>query len=187
MTIQKIAIKAGLDDEDMEDYYSLEEQIENAVNDGDGDMAEELCKKASPKLLKKMIVDGTLCPSQWTQTNDEYPGFLAKILVTTKANESLTDVCNTYYSSDRILSSAAKKIFMADILSNKKQTIYIVTLGDGNGDGMWPNGWLKFVKAEPKTAKQVVLMLPKKYIAAIENEDNDNHEEWVKTKKLLKL
>ena len=83
------------------------------ADDGDLTPEEALAQlKALPAdaIKKAMLGNGNnrwLFPSGWSHAFGRiavpYPGMLAAILVTTKWNESVTDITNTYYSRSRIL------------------------------------------------------------------------------------
>lgn len=131
------------------------------------------------------IVQPWFFPSQWGITGTPYPGKLAEALVASKAEESLTDITNQYYSRDRELTPAARKVFLDFLIANPKkllgQLLYSFELAKGITGKETPeqlskvlddadsiaNGFGKFAKADPKAAKRLLMMLPPSHLAYI--------------------
>lgn len=126
---------------------------------------------AKPSELKQAVLDGALAPSGWARFTDgkEYPGKLARILVNSEAEESLTDILNCYYHSNHKLSPEAFQIFTNKCLKS-------------SGDSLFPqpdlfittayNGWSGFVKANKELAKKFIMKIPKDEL------ENLDPKEW---------
>lgn len=106
-----------------------------------------------------------LFPSQYP---GPYPGNLAKLLVTSDSQESVTDVLNTFYSRRRKLSPEALKIFMDNIAKMPLQKLeWQLNPNAEEGKFEWdadmpPNGW---TEAPDDIKKKMLMRLPKEILA----------------------
>jgi len=85
-----------------------------------------------------------------------YPGKLAAALVKSKANESLSDLTNAFYSG-RKLSPQAEKIFTQDVLKNPWKAID--PYENKEVDEFITNGFGEWAKHNPKIFKLMLMKL----------------------------
>ncbi len=132
--------------------------------------------------LKKLVVAGYLVPSQWAYfTKKPYPGKLTKLLIASSANESITDLLNTYYNRDRKLDPESVKLLKADILTNPKKALEQTGL---DLHEMMTNGNISELAADDKAffKKMVLKLSPQDHSDLLKS---DEGEDWAKAFKLV--
>lgn len=130
-----------------------------------------LNKASTADVAKLMDRNYYLYPSQWydfvkefgSGASTDYPGSLAKALVSSRDEESLTDLLNVYYSRSgtRTLTPEALKIFTETCV--KKAAAGAKFLADNFIDeDMMPNGiWQALKKSDGKAlVKKIFMALP---------------------------
>lgn len=140
--------------------------------------------KASPAELKKLMFPGgrggcqVLFPSGWayTCTDAPYPAKLAQILVASKAQESVTDLANSFYNKKRKMEPEAMQVFLKSVLSLKPNALAqqlsggeATNVADLPGSNLC-NGLEIFAKNQPAMLKQILMKLPEKTRAALVEE-----------------
>lgn len=169
-----VALKAAKD----KDAQQISDMIDNEDEAG----ILKIVDTAPDAKLKKLIIAGYLVPSQWAYfTTKPYPAKLTKLLIASSANESFTDLLNTYYNRDRKLDPESVKLLKADILTNPKKALTNIGL---DLDEMMTNGSiLDLAKDDKAFFKKLVLKLsPQDHADLLKSEDS---EDWKKAFKLV--
>lgn len=130
------------------------------------DKIAELVKKLEQVPFNKLVQfmssghAAAFYPSEWARSGHPYPEILAKALVKSSANASLSDWLWSFYDKDRKLSPEAGQIFIADILV-KKGMPELFLRADEDEDGRGFHGLMQAAKKQPDTVKKILMKLPK--------------------------
>ena len=142
---------------------------------------------ASPAQLKSAVVSGQLAPSTWSMLRPitPYPAKLTDILIKSSANESLTDLANTFYTKSRKLDAASVKLLQQDVLSKGRKALLIATGGSDFSDLPPINGMNLMCQKQPAFCKKLFLLLSQKDLDQLTQ--GEYGDEWKVTLKSLGL